>query len=78
MQVKVFLALLAAFALLHQDTWLWNDGRLVFGFLPAGLAYHGGYSVVTAIIWALAIRQVWPRGIEAAATSPAEEGDQPN
>ena len=32
----VFVALL----ILHHDWWFWTDGRLVFGFLPIGLAYH--------------------------------------
>ena len=27
-------------ALIHQDFWLWDDGTLLFGFLPIGLAYH--------------------------------------
>ncbi len=78
MKVKVFLAVLAAFALLHQDNWLWNDGRLVFGFLPAGLLYHGGYSLATAVLWALAIRHAWPEEIEPAATSINDREDRPH
>ena len=76
--MKVFLALLAAFALLHQDTWLWNDGRLVFGFLPSGLLYHGGYSVATAMFWALVIRHAWPEDLEAATTSLKDNEDRPH
>ena len=30
----------AALVVLHHDWWLWNDGRLVFGFLPIGLGYQ--------------------------------------
>lgn len=78
MKVKVFLALLAGFALLHQDTWLWNDGRLAFGFLPSGLAYHAGYSAATALLWALAIRHVWPKNLEGAAASFEDEEDRPH
>ena len=31
---------------LHQDLWLWDEAALWFGPLPAGLAYHAGYSVL--------------------------------
>lgn len=78
MKVKLFLAVLAAFALLHQDIWLWNDGRFLFGFLPAGLAYHAGYSLATAVLWALAIRHAWPGGLEEAGTSLDDHGDRPH
>ena len=69
MKVKVFLATVAAFALLHQDFWLWNDARLVLGFLPSGLVYHAGYSLATAVLWALAIRHVWPGDLRVDATA---------
>ena len=74
MKVKVFLATLVAFALLHQDIWLWNDARLVLGFLPSGLVYHAGYSLATAVLWALAIRHMWPGDLEVAAT-PEDDGE---
>lgn len=35
--------------LLHNDLWLWNDGRIVLG-LPVGLLYHVGYCVVAALV----------------------------
>ena len=77
MKVKVFLATLVAFALLHQDTWLWNDSRLVLGFLPSGLVYHAGYSLATAILWAIAIRHVWPGDLEVAAPAENNGEDSP-
>ncbi|MBI4564517.1 MAG: DUF3311 domain-containing protein [Planctomycetes bacterium] len=47
-------------ALLHQDVWFWKDKTLVLGFLPIGLAYHMGYSVLAALtMWAL-VRFAWP------------------
>lgn len=54
---------------LHQDVWLWRTSRpLVFGFLPAGLAYHALYCVaVTMLMWALT-RLVWPSHLEHADT----------
>lgn len=52
-------------AILHQDLWFWSDRRLVFDFLPVGLAYHALYSIVAACLWAAAVRFAWPHGIEA-------------
>jgi hypothetical protein len=51
-------------AVLHQDVWLWSDRRIVFGFLPIGLAYHAAYSIAAACLWACAVTFAWPRGIE--------------
>lgn len=44
-------------AILHQDSWLWNDGRVVLGFLPAGLAYHAAFSLVAAAFWWSVVRE---------------------
>jgi len=63
--------LVLALFLLHQDFWLWDDPRLVLGFLPVGLAYHAGYSIATAAVWTLAVRFAWPTGMSEAADSPA-------
>jgi hypothetical protein len=60
----VYLAAAALFAL-HQDWWLWDDAGLVLGFLPAGLAYHVGYSLACALLWFLAVRYAWPRDLAA-------------
>lgn len=51
-------------ALLHHDFWFWNDTRLVFGFLPIGLAWHVGFSIAAGILWALASKYAWPEEIE--------------
>lgn len=48
----------------HQDFWYWGDRRLVFGFLPIGLAYHMIFSIAAAGVWALAVRYAWPQTIE--------------
>lgn len=77
MKAKLFLAALAAFALLHQDSWLWTDPTLIFGFLPAGLAYHAGYSLATAALWALAVHFAWPPDLESGPGEPAEGSDRP-
>ena len=58
-----FIAVLV-FVILHQDFWLWDDARLLLGFLPSGLAYHAAYSVATAGLWALVVRYAWPAGLD--------------
>jgi hypothetical protein len=40
--------------LLHHDWWFWTDGRLLFGFLPVGLAYHALISLAAGCFWAWA------------------------
>ena len=50
--------------LLHQDFWFWRDARLVFGFLPIGLAYHALYCLAcTALMWAL-VKFAWPTELD--------------
>jgi hypothetical protein len=50
--------------LLHQDLWFWHDRTLVFGFLPIGLAYHAGYSILAAVMMAVLVRFAWPAHLE--------------
>jgi len=50
----------------HQDLWNWNKAEpLVCGFLPAGLAYHAGYSVLCAGLMAVLVKFAWPKHLEA-------------
>ena len=56
--------------LLHQDFWFWDDATLVFGFMPIGLAYHALYSILAALLWALAVKIAWPSRIEQWADAP--------
>jgi hypothetical protein len=68
----------AVFALLHWDFWLWDDTTLWFGFLPAGLGYHALYSLAAGGLWALFIRVAWPAHIEEWASAGApERGESP-
>ena len=71
MQHTLALIVLLVLVVLHQDFWLWDDARLVMGFLPSGLAYHAAYSVATAGLWALIVRHAWPAGLDEADTSTA-------
>jgi uncharacterized oligopeptide transporter (OPT) family protein len=51
--------------LLHQDYWNWATAEpLVFGFLPVGLAYHAGYSILASILMAVLVRFAWPKHLE--------------
>ena len=70
--------LLVTVYLLHQDFWNWRRIEpLVFGFLPIGLAYHVGYSLVAAATMAVLVKFAWPRDLErdeAADHSATEDG----
>jgi hypothetical protein len=58
--------------LLHQDIWFWRDKTLVFGFLPIGLAYHIGYSLLAALTMAAMVRFAWPLVLETEAREGGE------
>ena len=50
---------------LHQDNWFWEDGRLVFGFVPIGLFYHACISIIASCVWFYAVKKCWPADLEA-------------
>ena len=60
MNRKLFWIALLALMVLHHDWWFWNDGRLLFGFLPVGLAYHALISLAAGALWAWAAFCVMP------------------
>ena len=63
-----------ALLLLHQDFWfLDNYETEVFGFMPIGLAYHAGFSIVAALWWGAVMSFAWPHHLEAL----AEEQEEP-
>ena len=64
MKHKLFWAAFAALVILHHDWWLWDDGRLLFGFLPVGLGYHALISLAAGGLWAWAVLGVWPERFE--------------
>lgn len=55
--------LLAILYLLHNDLWLWHDGRLVAG-LPAGLVYHVGFCAAAAVMLFLLVTRAWPAHLD--------------
>lgn len=74
----ILLALLILFVyVLHQDSWNWRKAEpLVFGFLPIGLAYHAGYSVLASILMAVLVKVAWPKHLEN--VKPAKEDGSRN
>jgi hypothetical protein len=67
MRLKTLLltALVLAFYVLHQDFWNWGKVEpLVFGFLPIGLAYHAGYSILASVLMAVLVKYAWPSHLE--------------
>lgn len=62
--------------LLHQDFWNWDKAKpLLFGFLPPGLAYHAGYSILASILMAVLVKFAWPKHLED--VQPAAGADVP-
>lgn len=63
--MKIGLALLvAAVLVLHHDIWNWKDASLVFGFLPVGLVYHVGYSLLASGTMAILVKYAWPKNLD--------------
>lgn len=67
---KPLYAALALLYLLHNDLWLWNDPRLVFG-LPAGIVYHVGFCVAASIVLTLLVIYAWPQDLDVDLDEPA-------
>jgi hypothetical protein len=61
----------AALLVLHHDWWFWSDGRLLFGFLPIGLAYHMGISIAAGLLWGWASHFAWPPELDEDQDEPA-------
>lgn len=76
MRVLVY-GLLVLLAIVHQDYWWWDKiDPLVFGFVPIGLAYHAGVSIVAAILWAMAVKYCWPAdAVDPVGESGVNDGD---
>jgi hypothetical protein len=61
----LLILLVAAVYVLHQDFWNWRKTEpLIFGFLPIGLAYHAGYSILAAGLMAVLVKFAWPKHLE--------------
>lgn len=82
---RVAWLLVVLLLVLHQDWWLWENDELLWGFLPVGLGWHVGISLLAAAFWALACFVWWPReldqiasGVNGAANEPPGVGVQPD
>lgn len=64
MKRAVIVIVFIVLAILHQDFWNWDNSNLIFGFLPAGLAYHAFYSIIAASFWAFVVFFAWPSDLE--------------
>jgi hypothetical protein len=74
---KGIYVVVAVLFLLHQDFWLWDSRTIVLGFLPVGLAYHLVFSLLSAAVWAVAVKVAWPTQWEAwADQGQAEPGQE--
>lgn len=74
---KTVYGLIVLLAIVHQDFWWWDESDLlVFGFVPIGLAYHAGISLVAGILWALVVKYCWPHALddEDASSTVGSEG----
>jgi hypothetical protein len=77
MSNKIIWIIFIALFFLHQDFWNWDNHGLVFGFLPVGLAYHAGFSLAAALLWASAVKWAWPSDIEAWADETEDDSEVP-
>jgi uncharacterized membrane protein len=65
--------LIAILIVAHQDFWNWNDGTLVLGFIPIGLAYHMGISLGAGIVWFLMVNLAWPKQLDEVGSEESTE-----
>ena len=61
-RVLLVLMVIAVYAL-HQDFWNWTSTEKI-GFLPIGLAYHAGYSILCAVMMFILVKFAWPEHLE--------------
>jgi hypothetical protein len=67
----VLTSLVIAVYVLHQDCWNWKQAEpLVFGFLPIGLAYHGAYSLLAAVMMWVLVKFAWPKELDEMESEP--------
>ncbi|PWU12715.1 MAG: hypothetical protein C5B50_20840 [Verrucomicrobia bacterium] len=79
MKATFLTLLISAVYLVHQDCWNWKiSDPLIFGFLPIGLAYHAGYSILCAILMAILVKFAWPSHLERAQDEPPPQNPPSN
>jgi Protein of unknown function (DUF3311). len=65
MKPALFVIIVGTLCLLHQDFWFWRTAHpLLFGFIPIGLSYHAGFTILTSLaLWVL-VSKAWPAHLE--------------
>lgn len=75
---RIVLALVLLLLILHQDVWWWDRiDPIILGFMPIGLAFHVLLSILTAIVYWLAVKHWWPNDVDVAdheAAAPRKSG----
>ena len=71
---KVLPVLLVVLYFLHNDLWLWDDPRLIFG-LPIGLLYHILFCVAASALMLGLVHLAWPANIDVGEASDVEHGE---
>ncbi len=56
--------LIVLLLVLHQDYWQWDNGTLLFGFLPYALFYHACLSVAASAVWLFVVSFCWPHELD--------------
>lgn len=75
---KIIAVLLVILMIAYQDNWLWDNGTLVFGFMPIGLFYHVCLSIAAALTWLLAAKIAWPVEIIEQTQAVVQEAQRDN
>ena len=77
-KVILLTLLIVVVYILHQDYWNWKRAEpLIFGFLPIGLAYQAGYSILAAITMAILVKFAWPKHLEDVEAEPKAPSQSP-
>lgn len=73
MKPALLLIIVVALYILHQDFWFWRTAHpLLFGFIPIGLAYHAGFTILTSLVLWLLVSKAWPAHLD----DESEPGDR--
>ena len=66
MKRAILVIIPVALYILHQDFWFWRTAHpLLFGFIPIGLSYHAGFTLVTSLVLWVLVKHAWPAHLEA-------------
>ena len=62
---RLVVAFVVLLIVLHQDFWNWHTYQpLVFGFIPIGLAWHVGISLLAGVLSWMMVTYCWPSDVD--------------